>query len=122
MQRPRFTFLAVPAGRDGDAEKRALLITWVLASSNSRMLARANRSFETYTACHDELLRLRANLDQVSVMCRSQAGFPPPLAQAGLGCVMCRSRWRATPAALSWPAMVGDEWSRNTATAWSSPR
>ena len=66
MQRPRFMFLAVPATRADDSEERRRLITWVLASSNSRLLARANTSFDTYAACHDELLRLREHLNRVN--------------------------------------------------------
>ena len=83
MQRPRFIFLAAPSTRDSESEKRVHLITWVLASSNSRLLARANTSFDTYAACHDELLRLREHLDHVNYV------------TAAIGNV-ARWTWRAT--------------------------
>ena len=65
MQRPRFTFLAMPATPEGAGDRPGHLISWVLASSNQRLLARANTSFDSYSASYADLLRLREGLDRV---------------------------------------------------------
>ncbi|MGI5185829.1 hypothetical protein ACQEVZ_57255 [Dactylosporangium sp. CA-152071] len=59
MQQSRFVFLALAAAAADDGTV-AEATTWMLVSPNNRPLGRAARLFETYGACRDAVLHLRA--------------------------------------------------------------
>jgi hypothetical protein len=64
MQQSRFVFLALAAAAAGDGAV-AEATTWMLVSPNNRPLGRAARTFETYGACRDAVLHLRAGFAAV---------------------------------------------------------
>lgn len=64
MHQSRFVFLAMAsAAADDGAVTEAT--TWMLVSPNNRPLGRAARTFETYGACRDAVLQLRAEFAAV---------------------------------------------------------
>lgn len=64
MHQSRFVFLAL-AGAAADDGTVTEATTWMLVSPNNRPLGRAARTFETYGACRDAVLHLRAGFAEV---------------------------------------------------------
>ncbi|MEV4510563.1 hypothetical protein AB0K00_16530 [Dactylosporangium sp. NPDC049525] len=64
MHQSRFVFLALAGAVTGDGTV-AEAMTWMLVSPNNRPLGRAARTFDTYGACRDAVLHLRAGFADV---------------------------------------------------------